>query len=104
MASDDPNYNSLHQTNVGCFGLFESIDNRDVAAALFETAANWLRKKGRSEIMARSIIQPITSVPCDRWIPVSAHHLDRAQSTVLPAADRGLWLYKSEGLVRVVVC
>ena len=22
MASDDPNYNSLHQTNVGCFGLF----------------------------------------------------------------------------------
>jgi ribosomal protein S18 acetylase RimI-like enzyme len=51
MASDDPNYNSLHQSNVGCFGLFESIDNPDVATALFKTAAGWLRKKGRTEMM-----------------------------------------------------
>jgi len=51
MASNDPNYNSLHQSNVGCFGLFDSIDDRDVAAALFEAAGNWLRKKGRSEMM-----------------------------------------------------
>jgi GNAT superfamily N-acetyltransferase len=51
MASDDPNYNSLHQTNVGCFGLFECIDDHEVAAALFQAAASWLRKKGRTEIM-----------------------------------------------------
>jgi GNAT superfamily N-acetyltransferase len=51
MSSDDPNYNLLHETNVGCFGLFESIDDCDVAAALFDAAANWLRKKGRTEIM-----------------------------------------------------
>jgi GNAT superfamily N-acetyltransferase len=51
MASDDPNYNSLHETNVGCFGLFECINDQDVAAALFDAAASWLRKKGRSEIM-----------------------------------------------------
>jgi GNAT superfamily N-acetyltransferase len=51
MASDDPNYNSLHQSNVGCFGLFESIDDPDVATALFQAAAGWLRKKGRTEIM-----------------------------------------------------
>ncbi len=51
MASDDPNYNSLHQTNVGCFGLFESIDDQEVAAALFDAAANWLRNKGRIEMM-----------------------------------------------------
>jgi GNAT superfamily N-acetyltransferase len=51
MASDDPNYNALHQSNVGCFGLFECIDNRDVAAALFERAENWLRGRGRTEIM-----------------------------------------------------
>ena len=51
MASDDPNYNALHQSNVGCFGLFECINNRDVAAALFECAANWLRERGRTEIM-----------------------------------------------------
>ncbi len=51
MASDDPNYNSLHQSNVGCFGLFESIDDPDVATALFQAAAGWLRKKGRTEMM-----------------------------------------------------
>jgi len=51
MASDDPNYNALHQSNVGCFGLFECIDNRDVAAALFERAEHWLRERGRTEIM-----------------------------------------------------
>ncbi len=51
MASDDPNYNALHGSNVGCFGLFESIDDPAVAAALFEAAADWLRRKGRDEIM-----------------------------------------------------
>ena len=51
MASDDPRYNEVHQTNVGCFGLFESIDDRDVAAALFEAAAKWLRARGRDEMM-----------------------------------------------------
>lgn len=51
MASDDPNYNALHQSNVGCFGLFESTDDVDVAAALLERAAEWLRRRGRSEIM-----------------------------------------------------
>lgn len=51
MASDDPNYNSLHQTNTGCFGLFECIDDPGVGAALFDAAAEWLRKKGRTEMM-----------------------------------------------------
>ena len=51
MASDDPNYNSLHQSNVGCFGLFESVDDHDVAAALFDAAASWLLAKGRTEMM-----------------------------------------------------
>ncbi len=51
MASDDPNYNALHEANVGCFGLFECIDDREVAAALFAAADDWLRKKGRTEVM-----------------------------------------------------
>jgi GNAT superfamily N-acetyltransferase len=51
MASDDPNYNSLHETNAGCFGLFECIDDHEVAAALFDAAASWLRNKGRTEMM-----------------------------------------------------
>jgi GNAT superfamily N-acetyltransferase len=51
MASDDPNYNAEHNSNVGCFGLFDCIDDRAVAAALFDAAAGWLRKKGRQEMM-----------------------------------------------------
>ena len=51
MASDDPNYNAVHHSNVGCFGLFECIDDRKVAAALFEAAADWLHEKGRIEMM-----------------------------------------------------
>jgi GNAT superfamily N-acetyltransferase len=51
MASDDPKYNLLHEANVGCFGMFESIDDRDVAAALFQAVAGWLQQKGRTEVM-----------------------------------------------------
>jgi GNAT superfamily N-acetyltransferase len=51
MASDDPNYNSLHQSNVGCFGLFDCIDDGEVAAALFRAAAEWMLGKGRNEMM-----------------------------------------------------
>ena len=51
MASDDPHYNELHQTNVGCFGLFDSIDDDAVVAALFAAAGTWLRERGRNELM-----------------------------------------------------
>jgi GNAT superfamily N-acetyltransferase len=51
QASDDPNYNAQHATNVGCFGLFESVADVDVARALFEAAANWLRARGRDRIL-----------------------------------------------------
>jgi GNAT superfamily N-acetyltransferase len=51
MASDDPKYNALHEANVGCFGLFECIDDREVAAALFDAASEWLRRKGRTSVM-----------------------------------------------------
>jgi hypothetical protein len=51
MASDDPKYNALHGSNVGCFGMFESICDSEVASALFDAAAAWLRKRGRDEIM-----------------------------------------------------
>ncbi|MFN2621703.1 MAG: GNAT family N-acetyltransferase [Chthoniobacterales bacterium] len=50
-ASDDPKYNQLHGSNVGCFGMFESIDDPEVANALFEAAGKWLRDLGRDEIM-----------------------------------------------------
>jgi GNAT superfamily N-acetyltransferase len=51
MACDDPKYNTLHQSNVGFFGMFESIDDQQVANALLETATDWLRQLGRDQIM-----------------------------------------------------
>jgi GNAT superfamily N-acetyltransferase len=51
MACDDPKYNALHQSNAGFFGMFESVDDREVANALLDAAADWLRQKGRDQIM-----------------------------------------------------
>ena len=51
MACHDPKYNALHQSNVGFFGMFESIDDQQVASALLEAAADWLRQLGRDQIM-----------------------------------------------------
>jgi GNAT superfamily N-acetyltransferase len=50
LVSDDPNYNREHQTNLGCFGMFESIDDDQVAQALVEGAADWLRARGRDSM------------------------------------------------------
>jgi GNAT superfamily N-acetyltransferase len=51
LVSDDPNYNELHGTNVGCFGMFESIDEPAVTHGLLDAAADWLRARGRTSIM-----------------------------------------------------
>ncbi len=51
MASDDPNYNAWHQSNVGCFGLFECVNDPAVAHALFAAAGDWIRAKGRDEML-----------------------------------------------------
>jgi len=51
MASDDPKCNALHQSNLGFFGMFESIDDQQVANALLAAAADWLRQLGRDEII-----------------------------------------------------
>lgn len=48
LVSDDPNYNREHGANLGCFGMFESIDDERVARALLEAAADWLRARGRT--------------------------------------------------------
>ncbi|NQT16741.1 MAG: N-acetyltransferase [Planctomycetes bacterium] len=51
LVSDDPLYNELHGANVGCFGMFECVDDRSTAHGLLETAAGWLRRRGRTSIM-----------------------------------------------------
>jgi GNAT superfamily N-acetyltransferase len=62
LVSDDPNYNEQHGTNVGCFGMFECIDDEDTSTALLNAAANWLRDRGRTEMMGP--IDYSTNYPC----------------------------------------
>jgi len=62
LVSDDPNYNSEHLTNQGCFGMFECIDDQRVANSLLNAAADWLRRRGRTEMMGP--IDYSTNYPC----------------------------------------
>jgi hypothetical protein len=62
LVSDDPNYNQQHGTNLGCFGMFEAIDNDQVAQKLVNTAGDWLRRRGRTEILGP--IDYSTNYPC----------------------------------------
>ncbi len=51
LVSDDPHYNQFNGSNVGCFGMFECVDDRRPAHALLDAAAGWLRARGRTSIM-----------------------------------------------------
>jgi GNAT superfamily N-acetyltransferase len=42
------NHNREHKENIGFFGFFECFDDREVAHALFDRAAAWLRERGVS--------------------------------------------------------
>ena len=50
LVSDDPLYNQQRGESVGCFGLFECVDDRQVAHALLDAAADWLQARGRTTI------------------------------------------------------
>ncbi len=39
-------HNKTHNDKIGFFGFFESIDDQEVADALFDTAYHWLKDKG----------------------------------------------------------
>ena len=51
VVSDDPAYNQTHNGNVGCFGMFECIDDRRTSRVLLDRASAWLRTRGRTELM-----------------------------------------------------
>ena len=51
LVSDDSRYNRAHGTNVGCFGLFESIDDPRTCRSLLDTGARWLAARGRTELL-----------------------------------------------------
>jgi GNAT superfamily N-acetyltransferase len=47
-AITNDNHNQQHNDNIGFFGFFECADNVEVAKALLDTAADWLRQKGKT--------------------------------------------------------
>jgi hypothetical protein len=44
-------HDTYHGPETGFFGFFESIPDQDVAAALFESAATWLRQHGKTRLI-----------------------------------------------------
>jgi GNAT superfamily N-acetyltransferase len=62
LVSDDPMYNQDSGENVGCFGMFECIDDRPTAHGLLDAATGWLRARGRNVI--RGPIDYSINYPC----------------------------------------
>lgn len=44
-------YNEFHDTQMGSFGFYESVNDPEVAAALYDTAAEWVRARGAKTFM-----------------------------------------------------
>jgi GNAT superfamily N-acetyltransferase len=62
LVSKDPRFNQQWGTNVGCFGMFECINDQKPAHALLNAAAAWLRSRGCAAIMGP--IDYSTNYPC----------------------------------------
>lgn len=46
-AITNQNYNEFQQDNAGFFGFFDCFNDQEAANTLFQTAANWLKEKGK---------------------------------------------------------
>jgi GNAT superfamily N-acetyltransferase len=44
-------YNEFQEVNVGFFGFFEVLEDKEAASALLEAAENWVRSKGHASII-----------------------------------------------------
>lgn len=62
LASDDPLYNQESGQNVGCFGMFECVNDQATADSLLDAAAGWLHARGRTTI--RGPIDYSLNYPC----------------------------------------
>jgi len=62
LVSDDPLCNEQRGENVGCFGMFDCMDDRPAAHALLDAASGWLAARGRTAI--RGPVDYSTNYPC----------------------------------------
>ena len=49
-ALTDSMYEEYHDSETGFFGFYECIDDQEVANALYETAANWLKDRNKTKM------------------------------------------------------
>jgi GNAT superfamily N-acetyltransferase len=61
-AQVDDNYNQLWSEKLGSFGFFECVDDQEVASALFNAAAQWLREQGMTVVRG-----PMSPSSNDEW-------------------------------------
>ncbi|MEO0069726.1 MAG: hypothetical protein ABIK18_02900 [candidate division WOR-3 bacterium] len=58
----DHNYNNLWNEKLGSFGFFECIDDQEVANALFDAAAEWVKRRGMTVLRG-----PMSPSSNDEW-------------------------------------
>ena len=61
-AIENRSHNQFHRDRVGFFGFFESVDDPEVAAALFDAARTWLGGRGLTSV--RGPMNPSTNHDC----------------------------------------
>jgi GNAT superfamily N-acetyltransferase len=61
-AQIDHNYNKLWEEKLGSFGFFECVDDQEVANALFDAAAQWVKTRGMNRLRG-----PMSPSSNDEW-------------------------------------
>ena len=89
-------HNRLHGDRVGFYGFFESVNEQDVASALFDAAAEWLRAAGCDTM--RGPMNPSINDECGLLVDGPD---DAAQPASLRHAPRALRLSEGQGLDRI---
>lgn len=51
LVSDDARYNQAHDSNVGCFGLLETVNDLRTCRHLLDAGSRWLLARGRTELL-----------------------------------------------------
>lgn len=63
-AQIDSAYNDLHRDSVGFFGFLDTVDKQEVATALLDRAAAWLRERGAKRMMGPFSISSNDEIGC----------------------------------------
>jgi len=63
-AQIDNAYTERHDDNVGFFGFFDTVDKQEVATALVDRAAAWLRDRGKARMMGPFSVSSNDEIGC----------------------------------------